>query len=73
MFIFIFAYLMGQKIHPLGFRVGITKKHKSQWFAIKGTPQCKQKCSDAGIESIEIQRRLDHLKIESEAKVFEEM
>nr|YP_009310753.1 ribosomal protein S3 [Oedocladium carolinianum]AOT84333.1 ribosomal protein S3 [Oedocladium carolinianum] len=24
---------MGQKIHPLGFRVGITKKHKAKWFA----------------------------------------
>nr|AMN09090.1 ribosomal protein S3 [Rotundella rotunda] len=24
---------MGQKIHPLGFRVGITKKHQSVWFA----------------------------------------
>nr|UCS09685.1 ribosomal protein S3 [Oedocladium prescottii] len=24
---------MGQKIHPLGFRVGITKKHKVKWFA----------------------------------------
>jgi ribosomal protein S3 len=24
---------MGQKIHPLGLRVGITKKHQSQWFA----------------------------------------
>nr|YP_009238020.1 ribosomal protein S3 [Neochloris aquatica]AMO00829.1 ribosomal protein S3 [Neochloris aquatica] len=24
---------MGQKIHPLGFRVGITKKYKNQWFA----------------------------------------
>lgn len=24
---------MGQKIHPLGFRLGITKKHQSQWFA----------------------------------------
>nr|AYQ94894.1 ribosomal protein S3 [Microspora sp. UTEX LB472] len=24
---------MGQKIHPIGFRVGITKKHRSQWFA----------------------------------------
>ena len=23
---------MGQKVHPLGFRVGITKKHQSQWF-----------------------------------------
>lgn len=24
---------MGQKIHPIGFRIGITKKHRSQWFA----------------------------------------
>lgn len=24
---------MGQKIHPLGFRVGITKRHQSVWFA----------------------------------------
>jgi small subunit ribosomal protein S3 len=24
---------MGQKIHPLGFRLGVTKKHNSQWFA----------------------------------------
>lgn len=26
-------FFMGQKVHPLGFRVGITKKHQSQWFA----------------------------------------
>lgn len=24
---------MGQKVHPIGFRVGITKKHQSNWFA----------------------------------------
>jgi len=24
---------MGQKVHPLGFRVGITKSHQSKWFA----------------------------------------
>lgn len=24
---------MGQKIHPLGLRVGITKQHKAKWFA----------------------------------------
>ena len=28
-----FFSFMGQKVHPLGFRVGITKKHQSQWFA----------------------------------------
>src|SRR5210317_794872 len=24
---------MGQKTHPLGFRLGITKDHKSKWYA----------------------------------------
>ena len=24
---------MGQKVHPIGFRVGITKRHQSEWFA----------------------------------------
>ena len=24
---------MGQKIHPLGFRLGITQEHRSKWFA----------------------------------------
>ena len=24
---------MGQKIHPIGFRLGITKEHKSRWYA----------------------------------------
>jgi len=24
---------MGQKVHPLGFRVGITKTHQNTWFA----------------------------------------
>jgi small subunit ribosomal protein S3 len=24
---------MGQKTHPLGFRIGITQRHKSAWFA----------------------------------------
>ena len=26
---------MGQKIHPIGFRLGITKEHKSRWYADK--------------------------------------
>ncbi len=26
---------MGQKIHPYGFRVGITEQHKSRWYAPK--------------------------------------
>nr|YP_010904114.1 ribosomal protein S3 [Caulacanthus ustulatus]WCH57365.1 ribosomal protein S3 [Caulacanthus ustulatus] len=26
---------MGQKTHPLGFRIGITQKHKSSWYSSK--------------------------------------
>lgn len=60
---------MGQKIHPLGLRLGITQKHKSQWFAkTKEYPQLviedrflrqiiHDKFSNAGITDIEIQRK----------------
>ena len=27
---------MGQKIHPVGFRLGITQEHQSRWFAVPG-------------------------------------
>ena len=26
---------MGQKVHPFGFRVGITEAHRSRWYAPK--------------------------------------
>ena len=26
-------FIMGQKVHPVGFRLGITTNHSSQWFA----------------------------------------
>ncbi len=67
---------MGQKIHPIGFRLGITKAHASQWFAKTNKyPQLivedhflrkllVEKFFDAGIESIKIQRKLDQIKIE---------
>lgn len=70
---------MGQKVHPIGFRLGITKKHTSQWFAKTNTyPQLVvedyflrkflvEKFFDAGIESIKIQRKLDQIKIEIHA------
>ena len=70
---------MGQKIHPLGFRLGITKKHRSQWFAKTNQyPQLVvedsfirklllEKFADAGITHIEIQRKLDQIKIEIRA------
>ena len=67
---------MGQKIHPLGFRLGITQKHRSQWFAKPNNyPEFViediflrkfifDRFLDAGITQIEIQRKLDQIKIE---------
>nr|NP_045930.1 ribosomal protein S3 [Chlorella vulgaris]P56365.1 RecName: Full=Small ribosomal subunit protein uS3c; AltName: Full=30S ribosomal protein S3, chloroplastic [Chlorella vulgaris]BAA58006.1 30S ribosomal protein S3 [Chlorella vulgaris] len=60
---------MGQKVHPIGFRLGITQKHRSYWCT---TPQksalwiqdasflrnfIKKKYIGAGITHIEIQRQ----------------
>jgi small subunit ribosomal protein S3 len=70
---------MGQKIHPLGFRLGITKKHGSQWFAKPNQysqlviedaflrKNLFEKFTDAGIAAITIQRKLDQIQIEIRA------
>jgi small subunit ribosomal protein S3 len=67
---------MGQKIHPLGFRLGITQKHRSQWFAkTQNYPRLLledlflretilKRFNNAGISTIEIQRKLDQIQIE---------
>ena len=67
---------MGQKIHPLGFRLGVTQLHKSQWFAkYTNYPELISednflrkfifsKFKNAGITEIIIQRKLDQIKIE---------
>lgn len=59
---------MGQKTHPLGFRIGITQKSRSQWFAnFKEYPKLieedtkireffKTKIAKFGISKIEIDR-----------------
>lgn len=66
---------MGQKVHPNGFRLGITKQHKSQWFT--GTQDysvfLKQdhflrtflysKYGAAGVSGIEIERKLHQIWI----------
>nr|YP_009105425.1 ribosomal protein S3 [Parietochloris pseudoalveolaris]AIT94052.1 ribosomal protein S3 [Parietochloris pseudoalveolaris] len=70
---------MGQKIHPLGFRLGITQKHRSQWFPkAKHYPQLVfedntlrktlfDRFPEAGITDIHIERKLDQIKIEIKA------
>ncbi len=67
---------MGQKVHPFGFRLGITQKHRSYWFAKnENYPELVfedtlirqyfyKNFSGAGITNIEIQRKLDQIKIE---------
>jgi small subunit ribosomal protein S3 len=66
---------MGQKIHPIGFRLGITKKHKSRWYADKRRyPELLQEdlavrkhieknLSNAGIADIRIERKADQIDL----------
>lgn len=49
---------MGQKTHPIGFRLGVTKTWDSHWYAPKGIYQ-KQIHEDAFIRK-EIMNRLSH-------------
>ena len=32
--------IVGQKVHPYGFRLGVTKTWRSRWFAKRTTPSC---------------------------------
>ena len=66
---------MGQKIHPIGFRLGITKEHKSCWYAdSKRYPELLQEdnklrlyveknLSNAGIADIRIERKADQIEL----------
>lgn len=65
---------MGQKIHPISFRLGVTKPWASRWFIKGGYAKFLQedeairnviedKIGQAGIAGIEIERTQGHLKI----------
>ncbi len=66
---------MGQKIHPIGFRMGIGATWKSRWFAsgvkyqqyvaedIKIRDLLMKKLRTAGIGSVEIERAVNKLKV----------
>jgi small subunit ribosomal protein S3 len=65
---------MGQKVHPYGFRLGITKPWKSRWFVerdydkllledVKLKAELKEKLKSAGVSSIEIERPGNKLRI----------
>jgi small subunit ribosomal protein S3 len=65
---------VGQKVHPVGFRLGITKTWESNWFARRGygdllhedihiRDYIKEKLFHAGIARIEIERAAKRVKI----------
>lgn len=66
---------MGRKVHPIGFRLGIIKDHKSRWFAT-GRKYTEQLVEDreirktvqadlpkAGISNIEIERQPNQVHV----------
>jgi len=67
---------MGQKVHPLGFRIGVTQTHRSQWFAkpkdyskilkedLIIRNYVKNKLQEAGIARTTIQRQIDRIEVE---------
>ena len=67
---------MGQKIHPTGFRLGITRDHASRWFADSSRyPELLQEdyavrqyvnknLSNAGIAGVRIERKADQIDLE---------
>nr|YP_010338782.1 ribosomal protein S3 [Glaucosphaera vacuolata]UNJ18732.1 ribosomal protein S3 [Glaucosphaera vacuolata] len=67
---------MGQKIHPLGFRLGITQNHKSLWFSneklypllLQEDYQIRkylvEKLENTGLSKIQIYRKFDQIEIE---------
>jgi len=66
---------VGRKIHPTGFRVGISKNWKSNWFANKDLyadyilldkkirDYLQEKLLKAGLESVEIERSINDISI----------
>ena len=67
---------MGQKVHPLGFRIGVTQTHRSQWFAkLKDYANLVKEdliirdyvaknLTDASISRVNISRQVDRIEIE---------
>src|SRR5690349_20807355 len=66
---------MGQKVNPVGFRIGVTRSWDSRWYAKKGVYSkllhediklrkiIKARLESAGIAKIEIERAANKVKI----------
>lgn len=67
---------MGQKIHPLGFRIGITQQHRSTWFAkprlyallVQEDRVLRNylttRLADAAVSRVQLTRKSDRLEVE---------
>ena len=65
---------MGQKVHPIGFRLGIYRDWSSRWFGEKNYAEnvhedlkirkyVKKRLFHAGISKIDIERTADNVKV----------
>ncbi|MFQ5483267.1 MAG: 30S ribosomal protein S3, partial [Nitrospinaceae bacterium] len=65
---------MGQKVHPYGFRLGINKPWKSNWYAkkeyaeqlledIKLRTHLRKSLSHAGVSNVEVERSANRIRI----------
>ncbi|MEE8145999.1 MAG: 30S ribosomal protein S3 [Longimicrobiales bacterium] len=65
---------MGQKVHPIGFRLGFTKTWRSRWYAdkdyadllhedLKLKRDLKKRFAHAGVSRVDIERAANKLKI----------
>ena len=65
---------MGQKVHPIGFRLGFTKTWRSRWYAdkeyadllhedLKLKKDLKKRFAHAGVSRVDIERAANKLKI----------
>jgi len=65
---------MGQKVHPRGFRLGVTENWSSRWYKRKGYAEqlaqdfylrdfVKKRLAGAGVSSIDIERAANRVKI----------
>lgn len=67
---------MGQKIHPIGFRLGTTQEHRSRWYADRNRysellqedfeirKYVLKTLSNAGISQVRIDRKADQIDLE---------
>ena len=65
---------MGQKVHPLGFRLGVTESWKSRWYKKRGYAEqlhqdfylrdfITKRLSGAGVSSVIIERAANRIKV----------